>query len=176
MSIYNIKLEDKAAFINRLDKLGIGVDSYEIKDDKLKGAFEFTVDDPVVDKIIKTILKQSPKINRIKEMKTKMTKSQLAEIIREELKAAKVSKKKIDEQQLNEGGLWQALADNWQSLIAIPTIAAGVIATLKGLGNDAKTRTQALIAKGVDPAKAKDMADATIYGGAKKSMQAFGDQ
>jgi arsenate reductase-like glutaredoxin family protein len=100
MSTYNIKLEDKAAFINRLDKLGVDVESYEIKDDKLKGTFEFTVDDPVVDKIVKTILKQSPKINTIKEME-KITKKQLAEIIREELAAAK--KKKMDEtQQLNE--------------------------------------------------------------------------
>ena len=99
MSTYNIKLEDKAAFINRLDKLGVGVDSYEIKDNKLKGAFEFTVDDPVVDNIVKTILKQSPKINTIKEMK--ITKSQLSEIIREELAAAK--KSKVEEtQQVNE--------------------------------------------------------------------------
>jgi len=99
MSTYNIKLEDKAAFINRLDKLGVGVDSYEVKDDKLKGTFEFTVDDPVVDKIVKTILKQSPKINNVKEMKTKMTKSQLAEIIREELASMKKGKKteKLDE-------------------------------------------------------------------------------
>ena len=87
MSTYNIKLEDKAAFINRLDKLGVGVDSYEVKDDKLKGTFEFTVDDPVVDNIVKTILKQSPKINKVKEMK--ITKAQLAEIIREELADAK---------------------------------------------------------------------------------------
>jgi len=77
MSTYNIKLEDKAAFINRLDKLGIGVDSYEIKDDKLKGTFEFTVDDPAVDSMVKAILKQSPKINRLKEY--------LVKIIREEL-------------------------------------------------------------------------------------------
>lgn len=102
MSTYNIKLEDKAAFINRLDKLGVDVESYEIKDDKLKGTFEFTVDDPVVDKMVKTILKQSPKINTIKEMKTKMTKSQLAEIIREELAAMKNKKKVEETQQVNE--------------------------------------------------------------------------
>ncbi len=78
MSTYNIKLEDKAAFINRLDKIGIGVDSYEIKDNKLKGTFEFVVDDPAVDSMVKTILKQSPKINQLKEY--------LLKVIREELK------------------------------------------------------------------------------------------
>jgi hypothetical protein len=97
MSTYNIKLEDKAAFINRLDKLGIGVDSYEIKDDKLKGTFEFTVDDPAVDSMVKAILKQSPKINRIKEMenKKKLTKEQLTKIVREEL--ANTKSKKLNE-------------------------------------------------------------------------------
>ena len=93
MSDYKIKLEDKAAFINRLDKQGIGVDSYEIVDNKLKGYFEFTTNDPVTDEIVKTILKQSTKINQLKEM-AKLTKSQLAEIIREELTSMKQPKKK----------------------------------------------------------------------------------
>ncbi len=93
MSDYKIKLEDKAAFINRLDKAGVEVDSYNIVDDKLKGYFEFNTDDPITDNIVKTILKQSPKINKIKEMeKKKITKNQLAEIIREEM--AKMKKEK----------------------------------------------------------------------------------
>jgi len=174
MSTYNIKLEDKAAFINRLDKLGIGVDSYEIKDDKLKSTFEFTVNDPVVDKMVKTILKQSPKINQIKEMK--ITKNQLAEIIREEV--ANVKKKKTT-QQLDENMLnmaWDTIANNWESLMAIPAIGGAVIATLKGLGSDIKSRTQALIDKGVAPEKAKEMAEKTTYGSAGKSLQAFGDK
>ena len=83
MSTYKIKLEDKAAFINRLDKLGIEVDSYEIKDDKIKGCFEFNVNEPVIDDMVKTILKQSPKIDRVKEH---ISKQQLINIIREELK------------------------------------------------------------------------------------------
>jgi len=93
MSNYKIKLEDKAAFINRLDKQGIGVDSYEIIDNKLKGYFEFTTNDDVTDNIVKTILKQSPKINQLKEM-VKLTKGQLAEIIREELATMKKEKSK----------------------------------------------------------------------------------
>jgi hypothetical protein len=97
MGNYKIKLEDKAAFINRLDKQGIGVDSYEVVDNKLKGYFEFVTSDPVTDNIVKTILKQSPKINQLKEM-AKLTKSQLAEIIREELASMKGKKKeKLDE-------------------------------------------------------------------------------
>jgi len=81
MSNYKIKLEDKAAFLNRLEKQDIAIDSFDIKDNKLKGYFEFTVDDPQANEIIKTILKQSPKINRLKEI----TKHQLVQIVREEL-------------------------------------------------------------------------------------------
>jgi len=36
MSEYKIKLEDKAAFLNRLDKAGIEVDSYEVTDNKFE--------------------------------------------------------------------------------------------------------------------------------------------
>ena len=78
MSDYKIKLEDKAAFLNRLEKQDIAIDSFDIKDNKLKDYFEFIIDDPEVDDIVKTILKQSPKINRLKEM--------LRTIVREELK------------------------------------------------------------------------------------------
>jgi hypothetical protein len=93
MSDYKIKLEDKAAFLNRLEKQNVAVDSFDIKDNKLKGYFEFTVDDPQANEIIKTILKQSPKINKLKEMKQSLTKGQLRQIIREELDAAGVSPK-----------------------------------------------------------------------------------
>ena len=76
--IYKIKLEDKAAFLNRLDKAGIPADSYDVVDNKFEGYFEFNTDDPVTDKMVSTILKQSPKINRISEM--------IRAIVREELK------------------------------------------------------------------------------------------
>ena len=78
MKTYKIKLEDKAAFLNRLDKAGIPADSYDVIDNKFKGYFEFTTTDPVTDKMVNTILKQSPKINRLKEM--------LRTIVRKELK------------------------------------------------------------------------------------------
>jgi hypothetical protein len=78
MSTYKIKLEDKAAFLNRLEKLGVQVDSYEIIDNKLEGYFEFTTTDPVTDHIVKTVLKQSPKIDRIKEILRKMIREELS--------------------------------------------------------------------------------------------------
>lgn len=78
MKTYKIKLEDKAAFLNRLEKVGVEVDSYEIVDDKLKGYFEFTTSDPVTDNIVKTILKQSPKIDQIKEIIRKIVREELS--------------------------------------------------------------------------------------------------
>ena len=78
MKTYKIKLEDKAAFLNRLDKQGIQTDSYDIVDNKLEGYFEFTTTDPITDKMVKTILRQSPKINQLKEL--------LRQLVREELK------------------------------------------------------------------------------------------
>ena len=84
--VYKIKLEDKAALINRLDKQDIAVDTSKIKDNKLEGYFELTVNNPEAEAIIKTILKQSPKITKVK----KITKSQLKEIIREELDKIKL--------------------------------------------------------------------------------------
>jgi hypothetical protein len=76
---YKIKLEDKAAFINKVEKVGVTIDSFDIKNDKLDDTFEFTVSDPNAIKTIDTILKQSPKINQVKE--------QLKAMIREELKS-----------------------------------------------------------------------------------------
>ena len=78
MKTYKIKLEDKAAFINRLDKQGIGVDSYEVVDNKLKGYFEFTTLDPVTDNMVKTILKQSSRINQLKELLRKLVREELS--------------------------------------------------------------------------------------------------
>jgi ribosomal protein S6 len=78
MNTYKIKLEDKAAFLNRLEKLDVKIDSYEVKDNKLGGYFEVNIENPEVNNIIKTILRQSPKINRIKET--------LRKLVREELK------------------------------------------------------------------------------------------
>ena len=107
MSIFKIKLEDKAAFLNRLEKQGVGLDSTQIIDDKLKGYFEVTIDEPKQLEVAKSILKQSPKINTIKEMenKKKMTKDELKEMVRQELQAVLAEKKKVkdeDKEKLDE--------------------------------------------------------------------------
>jgi hypothetical protein len=78
MKHYKVKLEDKAALINKLEKVGVQIDSFDIKDNKLDSTFEFSVEDPGTINTINTILKQSPKINQLKEI--------LRKIIREEFK------------------------------------------------------------------------------------------
>ena len=64
---FKIKSEDKAAFVNRLNKLGIGVDTYKIKDNKLDDYFSVEFIDPQVIDTINQVLKKSPKINQVKE-------------------------------------------------------------------------------------------------------------
>ena len=76
---YEIKLEDKAAFLNHMQALDINIDSFDIVDNKLNDTFEFTVEDPEIIDMINTVLKRSPKINQVKE--------QLKAMIREELKS-----------------------------------------------------------------------------------------
>jgi hypothetical protein len=76
---YKIELKDKAAFLNKIERVGVMVDSFDIKDNKLDNTFEFDVTDPEAIKTIDSILKQSPKIDQVKE--------QLKSMIREELKS-----------------------------------------------------------------------------------------
>ena len=87
--IFKIKLEDKAAFLNRMEKQGQAIDTQEIKNNKLEGYFEVTINNPEQEKMAKDILKQSPKINTIKEMKKSLTKNELKEMIRKELNEKK---------------------------------------------------------------------------------------
>jgi hypothetical protein len=97
---FKIKLEDKAAFLNSMEKQGQAIDTQEIKNNKLEGYFEVTINNPEQEKIAKDILKQSPKINTIKEMKKSLTKNELKEMIRQELnekKKAQDEKKTLDE-------------------------------------------------------------------------------
>ena len=97
---FKIKLEDKAAFLNRMEKQGEAIDSKDIKNNKLEGYFEVTINNPKQEQMAKNILKQSPKINTVKEMKKGLTKSGLKEMIRIELNEKKKiedKKKKLDE-------------------------------------------------------------------------------
>ena len=74
---YNIKMEDKAAFLNKAEKLGFQVDSFDIKDNKLTNSFSITLNTPEEVEIVKAVLKSSPEINDLKEV--------IKQIIREEI-------------------------------------------------------------------------------------------
>jgi predicted DNA binding protein len=97
MSHYKIKLEDKAAFLNRLEKQDIHIGSYDITDNKYEGYFEIDIEDEDANDIIKSMLNKSPKINTIKEMRQQITKTQLKQIIREELGKMKGQKEPVNE-------------------------------------------------------------------------------
>jgi hypothetical protein len=95
MATFKIKLEDKAAFLNRMEKQGESISSEQIKDNKLEDYFEVDIINPEQLEVAKVILKKSPKINTIKEMKKKLTKDQLKEMIRQELSGVISEKKKM---------------------------------------------------------------------------------
>jgi predicted ATP-binding protein involved in virulence len=79
MKTYKIKMEDKAALLNRLDAAEVDTDSYKIVDNKLEGYFEFTLMTPEDIEKTKIILRQSPKIDKITEI--------LRRLVREELQS-----------------------------------------------------------------------------------------
>ena len=144
MATFKIKLEDKAAFLNRMEKAGVGLDSTQLVDNKFKGYFEVIIVEPKQLQVAKDILKQSPKINTIKEMennKKKMTKDELKEMVRQELQAVLAEKMKAKgEENLDEAILEESPA---AEILAILAGVAGL-----GLGS-------AAIAKAQDVLKAK---------------------
>ena len=77
MKHYKLELAYKAALINALEKVGIQVEDFDFKNDKLSDTFEFDVEDPEVAKIVDAVIKKAPKIDKLKEI--------LRKIIREEL-------------------------------------------------------------------------------------------
>ena len=105
MATFKIALEDKAAFLNRMEKAGVALDTDQAVDNKLEGYFEVIVDEPKQLEAVQTILKQSPKINTIKEMETKkkkLTKSELKEMVRQELQSVLAEKKKMKDEDKKE--------------------------------------------------------------------------
>jgi cell division protein FtsX len=80
---YNIKLEDKAAFINKAEKMGMTIDSFDIKDNKINDTFSITLNTPQDVEIVKAVLKSSPKINdvNISEIISKEIKQQIQEYL-----------------------------------------------------------------------------------------------
>jgi hypothetical protein len=77
MSTYKIKMEDKAALLNRLEKAEVDTDSYNIIDNKMKGYFEIVFTNPQDEEKAKTILRQSPKINKVAEAIRKLVREEL---------------------------------------------------------------------------------------------------
>ena len=128
MSVFKIKLEDKAAFLNRMEKAGTELNTNQMVDNKLEGYFEATIDEPKQLEVATSILKQSPKINTIKEMenKKKMTKDELKEMVRQQLQAVLSEKKKADEdkEKLDENEVNESLF-----MDALP-----ILATILGVG------------------------------------------
>jgi hypothetical protein len=136
MATFKIKLEDKAAFLNRMEKADVELDSTQIIDNKLEGYFEVTIDEPKQLEVATSILKQSPKINTIKEMenKKKMTKDELKEMVRQELQAVLAEKKKAadDKDKLDEATLEESPAAEILSILAgVAGLGLGSAAILK---------------------------------------------
>ncbi len=96
MATFKIKLEDKATFLNRMEKAGVELNTDQAVDNKLEGYFEVTIDEPKQLEAANLILKQSPKINIITKMnnKKKLTKDELKEMVRQELQGVLAEKKK----------------------------------------------------------------------------------
>ena len=127
--IFKIKSEDKAAFLNRMEKQGETISSKQIKDNDLEHYFEVEINNPKQLETAKAILKKSPKINTLTEMeKKKLTKDALKEMVRQELQGALLEKKKMKDEKekkmMNEAGV---------GTLTDPNFIAGM-ATLLGVG------------------------------------------
>jgi membrane-associated HD superfamily phosphohydrolase len=131
MSVFKIKLEDKAAFLNRMEKAGVELNTNQMVDNKLEGYFEATIDEPKQLEVATSILKQSPKINTIKEMenKKKMTKDELKEMVRQELQAVLAEKKKVKDEEKKEKLDESEELDESLFMDALP-----ILATILGVG------------------------------------------
>ena len=158
---FKIKLEDKAAFLNRMEKQSEAIGSEQIQNNKLEGYFEVNIDDPKQLEIAKAILKQSPKINTLSEMeKKKLTKKELAEMVRQELHAVLAEKKKMKDEdkkkQLDEN---EELEEGGVGSLTDPNFIAGA-ATLLGVGGTILTAYINALRKAKTPEeKAKVKAD-----------------
>jgi hypothetical protein len=156
MTVYKIKSEDKAAFLNRLEKLKINVSSNDLKnktklqDGNVISWFELTVTDSEHEQQINNIINQSPAINIISEMETKkkkMTKDQLKEMVRQELQAVLAEKKKVKDEDKKD-----KLDENEEVLEESPIVdILGILSGVAGLGLGS-----AAIMKAQDMLKAKN--------------------
>ena len=139
MATFKIKLEDKAAFLNRMEKQGETISSEQIKDNKLENYFEVEINNPKQLETAKAILKQSPKINTLTEMeKKKLTKDELKEMVRQELQGVLAEKKKMksNKDQLDEN---ETLNEDILSTLANTDLSTlGYLATVLGITGGGK--------------------------------------
>ena len=156
MATFKIALEDKAAFLNRMEKAGVALDTDQAVDNKLEGYFEVIVDEPRQLEAVKTILKQSPKINTIQEMenKKKLTKSGLKEMVRQELQSVIAEKKKMkgeDKKEKIDEALSPEMMDAIQAIGGFSSLVATAFGIVKAGTMAAKKEIVAkLKAKGED--------------------------
>ena len=157
MATFKIALEDKAAFLNRMEKAGVALDTDQAVDNKLEGYFEVIVDEPKQLEAVKTILKQSPKINTIQEMenKKKLTKSELKEMVRQELQGVLAEKKKAkaekDEKEKMNEAIDPAMMDAIQALGGFSALVGSAFGLVKlGVAQAKKEIVAKLKAKGED--------------------------
>jgi hypothetical protein len=71
--IFTIKSEDKAAFLNRLEKLGIAVDTFDIRDNKIDKTFSVEFKTPDAIKFVKKVINKSKGIDQVKTPKSVYT-------------------------------------------------------------------------------------------------------
>jgi hypothetical protein len=138
MAIYKVKAEDKAALLNRLERLNVNINSNDLKNKSafqngtVVNYFELSVNDPEQEEKINSILNQSPAINKISEMentKKKMTKDELKEMVRQELQAVLAEKKKVKDEDKKE-----KIDENEEVSESLLADAAPILATLLGVG------------------------------------------
>ncbi len=161
MAIYKVKAEDKAALLNRLEKLNVNINSNDLKNKSafqngtVINYFELSVNDPEQEEKINSILNQSPAINKISEMETKkkkMTKDELKEMVRQELQAVLAEKKKVKGEDKKE-----KIDENEDVSESLLADAAPILATLLGVGGTLAASIIADLRKAKTPEEKKQV-------------------
>jgi len=161
MAIYKIKAEDKAALLNRLERLNVNINSNDLKNKSafqngtVVNYFELSVNDPEQEEKINSILNQSPAINKISEMETKkkkMTKDELKEMVRQELQAVLAEKKKVKDEDKKE-----KIDENEDVSESLLADAAPILATLLGVGGTLAASIIADLRKAKTPEEKKQV-------------------
>jgi hypothetical protein len=161
MAIYKIKAEDKAALLNRLERLNVNINSNDLKNKSafqngvVVNYFELSVNDPEQEEKINSILNQSPAINKISEMETKkkkMTKDELKEMVRQELQAVLAEKKKVKGEDKKE-----KIDENEDVSESLLADAAPILATLLGVGGTLAASIIADLRKAKTPEEKKQV-------------------